>query len=57
VVNVPPAIAGLRVVVASGQRVDVVWSVPPTTAPFIVGCHIPGHWAKGMQVPIVFVRP
>ena len=28
VVSVPPGVAGLRVVVASGQRVDVSWTVP-----------------------------
>jgi uncharacterized cupredoxin-like copper-binding protein len=52
VVSVLPDVAGLRIVVRSGERVDVVWSVPTTDAPFIVGCHIPGHWDKGMQVPV-----
>jgi uncharacterized cupredoxin-like copper-binding protein len=62
-VSVPPGLEGLRVVVRSGQRIDVSWSVPPppsagaTATPLIVGCHIPGHWAKGMQVPIRFVAP
>ena len=28
VVSVPPDVSGLRIVVASGQRVDVVWTVP-----------------------------
>jgi uncharacterized cupredoxin-like copper-binding protein len=59
VVSVPPDVSGLRVVVASGQRVDVVWTVP-AAAPadpgaWVVGCHIPGHWARGMQVPIRWV--
>jgi len=54
-VSVPPGQAGLRVVVQSGQRVDVLWTVPDSTVPLIVGCHIPGHWAKGMQVPVRFV--
>lgn len=59
IVSVPPEVAGLlRIVVRSGERVDVVWTVPATPAPLIVGCHIPGHWAKGMQVPIRWVdRP
>ena len=57
VVSVPPDRTGLRVVVTSGQRVDVVWTVPAGTAPLIVGCHIPGHWAKGMQVPVRFIGP
>ena len=59
-VSVPPDVSGLRIVVASGQRVDVVWTVP-AAAPadaggWVVGCHIPGHWARGMQVPIRWVR-
>ena len=53
-VSVPPDVAGVRIVVESGQRVDLVWTVPsdPDTGAWIVGCHIPGHWAKGMQVPV-----
>jgi uncharacterized cupredoxin-like copper-binding protein len=57
VVSVPPDVAGLRIVVASGERVDVVWTVPRTEAAFIVGCHIPGHWEKGMQIPVRWVAP
>jgi uncharacterized cupredoxin-like copper-binding protein len=56
-VSVPPGSEGLRVVVRSGERVDVEWTVPTSTDPLIVGCHIPGHWAKGMQVPVRFVAP
>lgn len=61
VVTVPPEVAGLRIVVTSGQRVDVVWTVP-ASAPssptaWLVGCHIPGHWARGMQIPIRWVVP
>ena len=56
VVTVPPDVAGLRVVVASGERVDVVWTLPATTEPLIVGCHIPGHWALGMQIPVSWVE-
>lgn len=55
VVSVPPDVAGLRVVVASGQRVDVVWSVPaeaPVVQALVIGCHIAGHWAKGMRAAI-----
>lgn len=44
--------AGLRVVVASGERRDVTWTVP-ASGQLIAGCHIPGHYAKGMQVPVV----
>ena len=61
VVTVPPEVAGLRIVVTSGQRVDVVWTVPGATttggAAWLVGCHIPGHWARGMQVPVRWVVP
>jgi uncharacterized cupredoxin-like copper-binding protein len=54
VVSVSPAVAGVRVVVASGQRVDVAWTVPDAaaTASLILGCHIPGHWAKGMRAGV-----
>ncbi len=53
-VSVPPDVAGVRIVVESGQRVDLIWTVPSDadTGAWIVGCHIPGHWAKGMQVPV-----
>ena len=58
VVSVPPDQAGLRIVVASGQRADALWTVPSATGPaLIVGCHIPGHWARGMQVPVRFIGP
>ena len=55
----PSGFSGTRIVVASGQRLDVTWTVP-ATAPadpsgWYVGCHIPGHWAKGMVVPVRFV--
>jgi uncharacterized cupredoxin-like copper-binding protein len=55
IVSVPPEVAGLRIVVASGERVDIVWTVPADAAdggPFIVGCHVPGHFDKGMQIPV-----
>ena len=55
VVSVPPDLAGLRVVVASGQRVDVTWTVPAdplAVGRLIVGCHIPGHWDKGMRAGV-----
>lgn len=62
-VNVRPDVAGLRIVVASGQRIDVPWTVPVDAvsavgsgAGLMIGCHIPGHWAKGMMVPIRIVR-
>ena len=55
VISLPPEITGLRIVVESGQRVDVEWTVPVSTEPLIVGCHIPGHWDKGMYIPVRLV--
>ena len=70
VVTVPNDVAGLRVVVQSGERVDVTWTVPAAAATagnadgarsgeaaWLVGCHIPGHLAKGMVIPIRWVLP
>ncbi len=54
-VSVSPDRAGLRIVVQSGQRVDVTWTVPLTSEALIVGCHIPGHWDKGMHIPVRLV--
>jgi uncharacterized cupredoxin-like copper-binding protein len=83
VVTVPSGLAGLRVVVQSGQLVDVTWTVPADASgavavaadeeasavdpvaiasaagmpAWLVGCHIPGHWARGMHIPIRWVLP
>ena len=61
VVSVPPDVSGIRVVVGSGQRVDVTFTVPGGDAAsgltWLVGCHIPGHLARGMQVPVTWVTP
>jgi len=55
----PQGFRGVRVVVGSGQRVDVTWTVPADAASaaagWFVGCHIPGHWQKGMVVAVRFV--
>jgi uncharacterized cupredoxin-like copper-binding protein len=59
-ISVPPGEEGLRIVVASGQRVDVTWTVPADAAVvrgLIVGCHVPGHYAKGMHVPVEIAQP
>ncbi len=53
-VSVPPDVAGTRIVVESGERKDLVWTVPSdpaAVAALIFGCHIPGHYAKGMWAP------
>ena len=59
VVSLGPEFGGLRIVIASGQRLDVTWTVPDDAAQdtggWFVGCHIPGHWQKGMVVPVRFV--
>jgi uncharacterized cupredoxin-like copper-binding protein len=55
VVSVPPGQEGIRIVVASGQRIDLTWTVPATAAavePLLLGCHIPGHWEKGMKAEL-----
>jgi uncharacterized cupredoxin-like copper-binding protein len=54
-VSVPPGTGGLRLVVSSGERSDVVWTVPgdpAEVASLIFGCHIPGHYARGMRAEV-----
>lgn len=51
-VSVAPGSAGIRLVVPSGQRSDIAWTVPADPAAvtrLLFGCHIPGHWARGMR--------
>ena len=59
VVREPEGFTGTRIVVGSGQRLDVTWTVPPdaeaAAGGWFVGCHIPGHWAKGMVVPVQLI--
>ncbi|HYN69507.1 MAG TPA: hypothetical protein VEX41_04785 [Candidatus Eisenbacteria bacterium] len=58
-VSIAPELGGLRILVRSGERVDVTWTVPADAASqgtaWFVGCHIPGHWSQGMVVPVRFV--
>ena len=58
-VSVAPEVAGLRIVVGSGEHVDMPWMVAAGAATepggWVVGCHIPGHWSEGMHVPVRFV--
>jgi uncharacterized cupredoxin-like copper-binding protein len=60
-VSVAPGLEGLRIVVGSGERRDVVWTVPVDigrgVGAWLFGCHIPGHWAKGMVASIRLVGP
>lgn len=60
-VSVAPERGGVRILVRSGERVDVTWTVPVDAATdaagWYVGCHIPGHWSQGMVVPVRFVGP
>jgi uncharacterized cupredoxin-like copper-binding protein len=54
-VSVAPELEGLRVVVPSGGRADLVWTVPADPAAvgrLLIGCHIPGHYARGMKAAI-----
>jgi uncharacterized cupredoxin-like copper-binding protein len=60
-VSVPPDVSGLRIVVRSGELVDLRWTVPGDILEgqdprgWIVGCHIPGHLDKGMSIPIRWI--
>jgi len=56
-VSVPAGLAGLRLVVRSGERADATWNVPADIDGFVVGCHIPGHWANGMSIPLRAASP
>jgi hypothetical protein len=56
-VSVAPEVSGLRLVVRSGERADATWNVPPTVSGMVVGCHISGHWGRGMSVPIRVIAP
>lgn len=60
-VSPPAGFDGIRAVVGSGARQDVTWTVPASAAErpggWFVGCHIPGHWQKGMVVPVRFIGP
>jgi uncharacterized cupredoxin-like copper-binding protein len=59
-ISVPPGVTGLRITVRSGERRDALWTVPAAAAAvgaLIVGCHVPGHYAKGMRVPVRVAAP
>lgn len=58
-VSVPPDLVGLRILVASGERRDVTWTVAleAVSVPggWFIGCHIPGHWGEGMVATVRLV--
>jgi hypothetical protein len=57
-VSVPPGLAGLRVVVASGATESVTYTVPTdVTEQLLLGCHISGHWERGMAGAVRLVGP
>jgi uncharacterized cupredoxin-like copper-binding protein len=60
-ISIDPAgtTVGVRVFVGSGQRLDATWQVPGDAGrkAWFVGCHIPGHIAAGMIVPVRFIGP
>ena len=45
--SVPPGTGGLRVLLASGERRDVLYTVPASGTLALV-CHLPGHVERGM---------
>ena len=49
--SVPPARAGLRVLLGSGGQASVVYTVP-AGARLAVACHIPGHLERGMAAEV-----
>jgi FtsP/CotA-like multicopper oxidase with cupredoxin domain len=49
--------SGLRIVLRSGERADVRWTVPAAASPLVVGCHIRDHWARGMQAAVRALVP
>jgi uncharacterized cupredoxin-like copper-binding protein len=56
----PPDLAGVRAFVESGQRVDIVWTVPDDPAVLartLFGCHLPGHWERGMRAGLRIPAP
>ena len=58
VVAVPPALAGLRVVVGSGGTETVTYEVPDDVGEqLLLGCHISDHWERGMAGAVRFVGP
>ncbi len=56
----PPEVRGLRIYAASGARVDLLWTVPEdpaVVARTLFGCHLPGHWQRGMRASLRIASP
>jgi len=51
--SVPPAIGGVRVLLASGADARVRYEVPPAGAQLQLMCHLPGHLARGMVGEVI----
>jgi uncharacterized cupredoxin-like copper-binding protein len=45
--SVPPGTGGLRVLLGSGERADLAYTVPSIGSLALV-CHLPGHVERGM---------
>ena len=56
-ISLAPDVAGIRLVVASGERVDLILTVPQDEDEWFVGCHIPRHLEKGMLIPVRWTSP
>jgi uncharacterized cupredoxin-like copper-binding protein len=46
--SVPPAVAGLRVLLGSGDSARVRYEVPADGERLLLMCHLPGHVERGM---------
>lgn len=46
--SVPPAVGGLRVLLASGGATRVRYEVPEDASGLLLMCHLPGHVERGM---------
>jgi uncharacterized cupredoxin-like copper-binding protein len=52
--SAPAGTGGLRVLVASGQTVDVAYQVPGADGLELL-CHLPGHLEQGMRAQVVLI--
>ncbi|CAN5483683.1 MAG: hypothetical protein H0V12_12215 [Chloroflexi bacterium] len=52
--SVSPDVAGLRVLLASGEQAGVEYQVP-TSTDIMLACHLPGHLEQGMVADVRLV--